>query len=448
MRHTILAAAVAAVLAAPAVSGAATDADFEELRRTLEQVSQRLDRLEAQNRDLEAKNQQLQDKNRQLEESNERQTDQIAQSRAKSSAMDWASKLSWKGDLRYRHEYVDAEEAANDQTRHRIRARFGATAKISDALGATVQLATGGGSNDPRSTNQTLGSGWDRKGVAIDLAYADWKPFAGANLLMGKIAHPIQKVPSAFFDNDINPEGIAFRYSRGPFFGNLYGYALQESGTMSDSNVVGGQLGLKQKIGELTLTGAVGYYDLGAVEGEIVSISAAGDATLCPGVAPAPVSGVNNGFFAGSTNGNTTRTVGRCTVLANDFNVVDVLGQADFRLGSLPVALFGQLAQNQEVDDLDTAWAGGFSLGRASDPGTWEFSYSYQKIEKDALFGQFVDSDFGGGITDVKGSTLRLGYAPWKGMVVNGTYFLNDRFVDVGTERGYDRWQLDFSYRY
>ena len=38
------------------------------------------------------------------------------------------------------------------------------------------RLATNGGSGDPRSTNQTLGEGWTRKGIAVDLAYVDWKP--------------------------------------------------------------------------------------------------------------------------------------------------------------------------------------------------------------------------------------------------------------------------------
>ncbi|NJO34850.1 MAG: hypothetical protein HC869_18755, partial [Rhodospirillales bacterium] len=54
---------------------------------------------------LEAKNQQLAEQNARLEEANDRQTDQIAQSRAKASSADWASKVSWRGDLRYRHEW-------------------------------------------------------------------------------------------------------------------------------------------------------------------------------------------------------------------------------------------------------------------------------------------------------------------------------------------------------
>ena len=43
-----------------------------------------------------------------------------------------------------------------------------------------MQLSSTGGLNtttnqtDPRSINQTLGGGWDRKGLGIDLAYLEW----------------------------------------------------------------------------------------------------------------------------------------------------------------------------------------------------------------------------------------------------------------------------------
>src|SRR5687767_3989164 len=128
MKHgTLLAAAIAAVLAGPPAAFAATDAEIAEMRRALEAVNQRLDTLEqqnqaleARNKDLEAKNAKLEEKSVKLEEANDRQTDQIAQARAKSGSADWASKITWRGDLRYRHEYVEPEEAVNDQTRHRI----------------------------------------------------------------------------------------------------------------------------------------------------------------------------------------------------------------------------------------------------------------------------------------------------------------------------------------
>ena len=73
----------------------------------------------------------------------------------------------------------------------------------------------------------------------------------------------------------------------------------------------------------------------------------------------------------------------------------------------------------------------GFTFGKASDPRSFEFGYAYQVAEKDAQFGQFVDSDFGGGVTDVDGSVVRIGYAPAKNWILNGAYFLNNRFVDA-----------------
>jgi Putative porin len=448
MKHTILSAAIAAILAGPAAAVAQTDAEFAELRRALEQVNSRLDVLEQQNKALEAKNKELEDKNAKLEESNDKQTDQIAQARAKATSAEWASRISWRGDLRYRHESVDPEEAVNDQIRHRIRARFGLTAKANDTLSGTLQLATNGGNatspgNDPRSTNQTLGEGFTRKGVAIDLAYVDWAPAAGMNLQLGKMPYPFQRVPSYFWDGDITVEGGQLKFARGPFFGSAFGYWLQEASTNSDANMVGAQLGLKGDLGGMKWTAAAMYYDLGAVEGEVTATPT--------GCAVA----FNNAFFGGS-QGNTTVTVAGCPRLANDFAIWEALAQLDFSLGSLPLSVFANYAQNTEADALDTAQAAGFTLGRASNPGTWEFGYIYQVTEKDALFGQFVDSDFGGGITDVDGSVFKIGFAPARNWVLNGTYFMNARFNDVSTTVGgvpandldYDRYQIDFNMRF
>ena len=189
---------ITAILVAPATSLGATDADIAELRRALQQVNQRLDALEQQNQSLKtqndqlaAKNQELETKGKAIEETNDRQTDALAQASARAKSAEWASRIAWKGDFRYRHENVDPEEAVNDQTRQRIRARFGLTAKINDTINATLQLATSGGNNDPRSTNQSLGSGCDRKGVAIDLAYLDWAPANGLNVDARQDALPV-----------------------------------------------------------------------------------------------------------------------------------------------------------------------------------------------------------------------------------------------------------------
>jgi hypothetical protein len=345
------------------------------------------------------------------------------------------SRFQWKGDLRYRVENVDPEEATTDQTRQRIRARVGLTAKINDTVSGTVQLATNGGNDDPRSTNQTLGDGWDRKSIGFDLAYLEWKPGMGLTVWAGKTPQPFTKVPTFFFDNDITPEGASVRWQQGALFASAFGYSLSERSSASDASLIGGQVGFKQAMGGVTYTGAVGYFDVGAVEGKVTA-----QPTAC-------ATAFNPAFFGGA-NGNTTVTVAGCPRLANDFNMIDVIGSAEFTLGSFPLAVFGEYVQNQEADDFDTGYALGFTVGKASNPQTWEVGYAYQSTEKDAWFGQFVDSDFAGGLTDADGSVFKFSYAPAKNWLFNGTYFLNDRFVDVGTQRDYKRYQLDMVFRF
>jgi hypothetical protein len=94
----------------------------------------------------------------------------------------------------------------------------------------------------------------------------------------------------------------------------------------------------------------------------------------------------------------------------------------------------------------------------------------YQQIEKDALFGQLVDSDFGDGNTDTKGFVFRGGYTFARNWTLLGTLFLNDLSNDVPQsvtvfnestpavydttnitgifDRDYKRLQLDLNFRF
>jgi opacity protein-like surface antigen len=69
-------------------------------------------------------------------------------------------------------------------------------------------------------------------------------------------------------------------------------------------------------------------------------------------------------------------------------------------------------------------------------------------MDKDALFGQMVDSDFGDGRTDAEGWVVRAGYAPVRNVTLNAEYFINTLNKDVGTELDYDRWRLDVNYKF
>ena len=272
-------------LAAAAPAHAQQSKSMEQILRELEALNARVGKLEQDNVQLRTENAALKESSERTEATSEYLKDnasatrkQLAQDGPKvaeaeriTKAAEWASRLSWKADMRYRHEFVDPEEADDEQTRHRIRARLALTAKINDTLTGTIGLATNGGSSDPRSTNQTLGEGWTRKGVAIDLAYVDWKPVDSFTMSFGKMPQPWYKANGYFFDNDINPEGISVRYAGGLFFANAFGYYLSERSTASDASLFGGQLGLTGTVGPVKLTGALGYFDVGAVRGEVTT---------------------------------------------------------------------------------------------------------------------------------------------------------------------------------
>ncbi len=427
--HFFTAAAGVLALAAGAPETRAQADELAELRAQLQALQARIEALERQ---------QAAQSPAQPTEARSAPPAAVPVARAKSGeGAGSASRIRWGGDLRYRHEQIDAEaaNATPERTRHRIRARFGLTSELSDTLSATVQVATNGGNNDPRSTNQTLGEGFSRKGVGIDLAYVDWHPVKGLSVQLGKMPLPWERVDSAFWDNDIRPEGAAVRFRRGPFFASAFGYWLSERSAASDATLTGAQVGLEGRVAGAKLKGAIGYFDVGAVRGQV---------TASPQGCGMPF---NDAFFEGA-QGNTTLDLAGCPVLANDFDVVHVLGQAELTLGRLPLTVFTDFVRNTAASALDTGYSAGFTLGRASQPRTWELGYSYQVMEKDAQFGQFVDSDFGGGLTDVDGSVLRVGYALRRNWKLQGTYFLNDRFVDVGPRRDYERLQLDLNVRF
>ena len=140
--------------------------------------------------------------------------------------------------------------------------------------------------------------------------------------------------------------------------------------------------------------------------------------------------------------------------LRYDYNVVEGFAELNTQVGTLPLQVWGNYAQNQDPDDMNTAWAAGVVFGKAGSYRTWEAGVSYEVMEKDAIFGQFVDSDFADGTTDAQGWVFRVGYAPVKNVSLNATFFLNERFMDVpvnavyGSGTDYDRLQVDFNMKF
>lgn len=425
----------------PSVSAA----DLEAIRAEFGALRERLERLEAQNARLAEENAQLRaappvdeenaaviDYLRSQVKEQREDTAKLQADADKVRGSDWASKMKWRVDMRYRHEEIRSD-GVSDRLRDRIRLRAGLEARATDDIVVVAQIASGG--TDPRSTNQTLSGEFDREPVGLDLAYAEWTLGTGLRVTAGKMRNPLTRPATMTYDNDLNPEGLAFNFDRGTFFGSAYYWTLAERATRADSVAVGGQFGVKYPVGNGSLlTAALTYQDLGATQGrcDLFGNSANGNSTTIVTVFPGtPCSAGNN------------------VRLTYDFKVAGAFAQFDTTVGMLPLTLFGEYSKNSGADNgLDTSFAVGFTLGRAGNPHTWEVGYLYQEIEKDALFGMFVDSDFNAGNTDGKGSVLRLGYAPLRNWTLNATYFMNDRNISAPTQLDYKRLMLDFNVRY
>jgi hypothetical protein len=431
---------VAALLAVPALADETADS-IAQLRQELEQLKAKNDRLEATVDYLKAN-------------ASAEHKDVATQTAAVDTLKSTVSKFTWSGDMRVRHELIDT--APNTTTpehtreRDRLRLRFGVLAKVNDTVSAKIQLSTvNSGDDSPRSTNQTEGDAWNRKAIGIDLAYVDWKPSPLFSLQLGKHPQPWVRTASYFWDGDLTPEGAVLKFARGPVFAGLYYDWLSERDNnttpslRNDARLIGAQIGMKPQFGPVTLTGAVAYYEVTNVKDQIAS------ATALTGAAAGATCTINPAF-SGSTNGNTTyddngATAGGCARLLSGFRPLSALLQADFKVATLPLTVF--------VSKLDTAVAFGFTLNKASAPKSWEVGYVYQKTEKDAVFGQFVDSDFGGGVTDTKGSVIKAAWVPAANWTINGTYIINTRFNDAPTgatttDLAYKRLQLDLNYKF
>jgi hypothetical protein len=77
----------------------------------------------------------------------------------------------------------------------------------------------------------------------------------------------------------------------------------------------------------------------------------------------------------------------------------------------LPVAVFGSWVQNVVASTSDdTGWLLGARLNKAKEPGSWEFSYDYRKLEADAIVGGFTESDFLESATDSRGHKFGFKY--------------------------------------
>jgi hypothetical protein len=353
----------------------------------------------------------------------------------------WVDSITFKGDVRYRYESInddsklDSSKDTYTRQRDRVRARLGAEAKCNDQLKAGVALSTG--QSDPVSGNQSLGDGFGKKDMKLDLAYFDYTLMEDgpteAHAIAGKMNIPFATMPDDLvWDGDARPEGVAVKGQTGnedlTLFANGGYLWYQERADKDDLTIYAGQAGAKyQFVPEVAFTVGASYYGFNSFKGaDVVDWEAKNN-------------GYGNSTQKGSVSGSTTNKA-----WAADYTPIVYFAQLDLWAAGLPIAFFAQQLSNGDADKYDQGHMYGVTVGKARNPQTWEVGYSYAELEKDATLGALTDSDRWGGGTDGKGHKFGAKYQIKKNLQIGASYFLDDKAIaDASKTKDYDRLQLD-----
>lgn len=322
-----------------------------------------------------------------------------------SDKLKWAEKIKFKGDLRLRRQYEEADPEMGEKQsreRYRYRLRLGAEAQVHDEV--KVGLGFASGSDDARSTNETLDDGFSTKDARLDYAFAEWKPTEWASVIGGKFKRKpyLWQPTDLLWDGDINPEGVSVHLHTDNSFGTAYGNAghwiLEEySSDSDDPTLTYAQVGHKFKSGRFFGNVAGTYYSFDGLEDEPSIVGSGGNNTLVGG----------NYMY--------------------DYDAIGLSAEAGIKDVFIPgkiFAVFGDFVKNDDSDE-DKGRALGFKFGdkKVKEKGTWQFKYINADLEADAFPDFLPDSDRLGGNTGVESNEVVFKYAIAKNIILALDYY-------------------------
>ncbi|MDF7808643.1 putative porin [Pontiellaceae bacterium B12219] len=322
---------------------------------------------------------------------------QALEENRKTSLSSWTSKVRMKGDVRYRFQYVEAEDEfgadlSTSKNIQRLRVRLGAYADVNDFTTAGVGIRTG---NKANSGNVTLGDNFDGFDLSISLAYFAIAPVDAkyGTATFGKMKQTWFDASNLIWDSDVNPEGIAYAYDGKAgdtgIFGSLGYFRVQEESLTTDMNLGQGQLGVIQPIGKTKLTIGGSFY------------------------------GYDNSqqFTDPVLPGN----------YAVDYSIAEAFATLSVKdVGPIPFKFYGNYVNNTATGNENTGYCIGIKFGDAK-KGKWQASYNYRDLGLYAAPAYFTDSDFADGGTGVKGSSLKAKYNIAKNLACGATFIYSKR---------------------
>ena len=300
----------------------------------------------------------------------------------------FADNVKIDGNFGYRFDSVEAGAAPKSE-KDRIRAELLLNAKVNDKTTVVVGTRTG----TFNSSWEDMGGNANPKTVGLHLAYVEYAALDQVKVRLGKMHQPWASSPSLFFDRDIKPEGLAVSFaSKSGLFANASSLKIVEGGANPDSRVQSLQVGLKKEVGPLALTGAAGLHN-------------------------------------------------HRNVVGADVNLQQAFGEVGVKVAGLPVAGFVDFMRNDKANADNQALAYGVKVAS----GKWDVSAFHQKVEANAQYGLWHDSDFAGAQGNHKGYGLTAGYKVAKGWKVNAKYFDVERGA---SKEDYKRILVDLNYMF
>lgn len=337
----------------------------------------------------------------------------------------WIRDTSLKGDFRLRYQIND-RHGTPDRHRGRYRLRLGFVTPISDHIDVGFGIATG--SDDPRSTNQSMTDSFETPDLRLDYAYAAYRPFDWLTLLGGKFANPLWMEKYFLWDPDMRPEGVAAIMSKQVlpalelFCVTGFWILDERSGDENDPVMAVVQPGYRVALGESAyFKNTVTLYSFDNVKGTVLDHTSDSNALDSDGM------------------------------LRHDYDVYSITGELGFAtpFSAVPFcALFADYANNYAVSSHDDGYLLGLRFGhrKVSRPRQWQFCASYRRLERDAWLDIFPDGDVYGGQTNIRGWQTGVQYGLLNNVQMAVNYFFTERIS--GKSRSEDVLQADVIFKF
>ena len=381
------------------------------------------------------------------------------------------------GDMRVRYEQrqgttpegMPGSPGPNDtlkRSRERYRLRLGLRGTLMDDWFFGLRIET---STNPRSTNVTFGDdagpfGKTSDALGVGQAYLGYSGFRDIRLTVGKMPNPLVTTLMVW-DADINPEGMAEQWKHSYNFGFGGGATTTAETYSKDGKSVAAvqptaepwklKLDLFVNLGQFLYDDANPENPLGSrsvSSGRLVPNSdnwilawQVGAKLNFPNniyfqVAPVLYTYTGNGdsfntFFVGGQQGLTnTASMATNQTGINSLMVLEMPIEFGFKIGELPVRIFGDFAVNfdgddraiaaghPEAQDQRYAWQLGAGIGQLKAKHDWQLQAFWQHTEQYALDPNLVDSDFFDSRVNIEGVVVQAGYAISDAVIFNLSY--------------------------